>query len=439
MSSFDAREALRMAKEQMEIARANGKGDEIIVPPKRRRIINEKPRTYPTSGIVKKVNISDDESKPDEPWRFKLDEPNDKSSREDVSQQNVNIPHMDEDTIIRRYNEAAANRMKSTAISQNNTVLPNPVKQTDMVNVRPDAGVDNMPVHKEPHLPDGDAKTDTPSYDNGNVAIPTAQSYMEPVYTDGEFALLDEIPSLNLFYPNKLSAQPLKLLDLLIIENLDDTNSIDSFSEIYHRRINGIHPLEIASGDEIYILQYLRASTFESDPYTWKKFTCSHCGYKIDDNGYKIDFTNMRFNCNKDPHAIYDLHKEYGYHPIKISNGYLKAFIRRRKHDAIYKTKVAELKQHGIEVTKPYLALLNTALILDIDGCNTLDSKIEFLGNLNKNDAYTMFSELKECSFKTTTHVVHRCPNCGGETVNPFPFRYDTFISSVQLNGNTKK
>lgn len=317
------------------------------------------------------------------------------------------VHHMSGEELARKYSQAAANR------------VPPPVNQEPQQGFAPQAAIPQQP----------------------QVAVPSQTPIVavhEPPQTNEEdFLPLDELPSKGMFYKTPMLAQPLRLIDMLMVENMDNENKMDSITEILGRRTRCPGgPNEILTGDEIYTLQYLRASTFPKDPYTWTKFRCEHCGTVVDDPGYKIDFTNMRFQPNTDPTELFELYKEYGYHPIEKIGGVnaIEVYVRRRYHDYAYKEQIETWKQQGFKATKPYLALLNLALVVDIPGCYTMQSKIDFIGNLNKDDSCRLLSELSKCSFRTKTMVAHTCPTCGGVTVTPFPFRYSTFISSIQIS-----
>lgn len=256
-----------------------------------------------------------------------------------------------------------------------------------------------------------------------------------------DFVPLDELPSRGRFYKTPMLAQPLRLIDMLMVENMDNDNKMETVTEILGRRTRcDGGPLQILTGDEIYILQYLRASSFPKDPYSWTKFKCEHCGTLVDDPGYKIDFSNMLFSPNANPDDLWELYKEYGFHPVENVGGVaaIEVYVRRRLHDYLYKEQMDEWKRQGFVPSKPYVALLNMALVVDIPGCRTMQSKIEFLGNLNKDDAAKFLGELSKCSFRTKTKVAHTCPNCGGVTVTPFPFRYSAFVSSIQIGQSEK-
>ena len=317
------------------------------------------------------------------------------------------VHHMSGEELARKYSQAAANR------------VPPPVNQEPQQGLAPQAAIPQQP----------------------QVAVPSQTPIVavhEPPQTNEEdFLPLDELPSKGMFYKTPMLAQPLRLIDMLMVENMDNENKMDSITEILGRRTRCPGgPTEILTGDEIYTLQYLRASTFPKDPYTWTTFKCEHCGTVVDDPGYKIDFTNMRFRPNTDPTELFELYKEYGYHPIEKIGGVnaVEVYVRRRYHDYVYKEQIETWKQQGFKPTKPYLALLNLALVVDIPGCGTTQQKIDFIGNLNKDDASRFLSELSKCSFRTKTMVAHTCPTCGGVTVTPFPFRYSTFISSIQIS-----
>lgn len=438
---LDAMTALRLAREQIAIAREHGI-EGVVAPPKRRRIINEKPHEFAQQPHLKKsvvIDNADTVSKVEEMVANPTPASNPRTEEDyDKLFYQPSVPHMDQDTIRQKFmgaNSELGTPMHSEPV-KSSRVAPKPFRLSDDEQQQPDALPKefNTSVSIQKETPEQQIAPE-PNY---NVKVQPTQIFNESVNTgDIPFVQLDEIPSKNRFYNCKLKAEPLRLKDLLIIENLDKDNLMDSFSDIYSRRIKPIDPLDIVAGDEEYILQYLRASTFERDPYAWTTFKCKHCGFEIDDKGYKIDFTNMRFECNRNPDEIYELHREYGYYPIKISTGYINGFIRRRRHDYIYNNKISELKAEGKPISKVYLALLNTALVTEINGCHTLNDKIEYIGNLSKDDSAIMYDALKNCMFKTKTQVVHTCPNCGGTTVLPFPFRYDTFISSVQITRDT--
>jgi predicted RNA-binding Zn-ribbon protein involved in translation (DUF1610 family) len=321
------------------------------------------------------------------------------------------VHHVSGEELAIKYSQAAANRVPT------------------QVNKEPQQGF--VPQAAIPQKPQEAVSAQTPIVD----------VYEHSQTNEEDFLPLDELPSRGVFYKTPMLAQPLRLIDMLMVENMDNDNKMNTITEILGRRTRcDGGALQILTGDEIYTLQYLRASTFPKDPYTWTKFTCEHCGTIVDDTGYKIDFTNMRFTTNVDPTELFGLYREYGYYPIEKIGGVnaVEVYVRRRFHDYLYKEQIDEWKRIGFTPTKPYLALLNMALVVDIPGCNTMQSKIDFLGNLTKDDAARFLSELSKCSFRTKTMVAHTCPNCGGVTVTPFPFRYSTFISSIQVSKSEK-
>lgn len=406
----------------------NPMGSMIFQEPPKRRIVNEKESVKIVKPVKKSFKIEEPEqeteNQPVERQRWfdphktfpamdarkphVTDEQYDSMFYHEKGETPPNdVHHMSGEELARKYSQAAANR------------VPPPVHQEPQQGFAPQAAIPQQP----------------------QVAVPSQTPIVavhEPPQTNEEdFLPLDELPSKGMFYKTPMLAQPLRLIDMLMVENMDNENKMDSITEILGRRTRCPGgPKEILTGDEIYTLQYLRASTFPKDPYTWTKFRCEHCGTVVDDPGYKIDFTNMRFHPNTDPTELFELYKEYGYHPIEKIGGVnaVEVYVRRRYHDYAYKEQIETWKQQGFKATKPYLALLNLALVVDIPGCYTMQSKIDFIGNLNKDDSCRFLSELSKCSFRTKTMVAHTCPTCGGVTVTPFPFRYSTFISSIQIS-----
>ena len=401
----------------------------IFQEPPKRHIVNERQSVKIINPRVKKsVKIEDTGDEPENPQNAEQRwfDPNRTFQPTDANRPHVtddqydamfyhekgklppdDVHHVSGEELARKYSQAAANR------------VPPPVTQQE-----PQQGF--VPQAAIPQKPQEAVPVQTPIVD---VHEPTKPK-------EEDFLPLDELPSKGVFYKGPMLAQPLRLIDMLMVENMDNDNKLDSITEILDRRTRcpgGSQ--QIVTGDEIYTLQYLRASTFPKDPYTWTTFTCKHCGTVVDDPGYKIDFTNMRFQTNVDPMELAEKFREYGCHPVEHIGGVpaVEIYVRRRFHDYYYRNQIDEWKRKGFTPTKPYMALLNMALLVDIPGCNSLQDNIDFLGNLNKDDAARFLSELSKCSFRTKTMVAHTCPNCGGVTVTPFPFRYSTFISSIQI------
>lgn len=403
-------------------------GSMIFQEPPKRRIINEKQSVKITRPVKKSFKIEETEQGEDAPQETEQRwfDPHKTFPAMDARTPHVtdeqydamfyhekgetpptDVHHISGEELARKYSQAAANR------------VPPPVNQEPPQGFAPQAAIPQQPQDAVP------------------VQTPIVAVHEPPQTNEEDFLPLDELPSKGLFYRTPLLAQPLRLIDMLMVENMDNANKMDSITEILGRRTRcDGGPMQILTGDEIYTLQYLRASTFPKDPYTWTKFTCEHCGTVVDDTGYKIDFTNMLFRPNVDPTELFELYREYGYHPIENIGGVnaIEVYVRRRFHDYVYKDQIDTWKSQGFTPTKPYLALLNLALLVDIPGCQTTQAKINFIGNLNKDDASRFLSEMSKCSFRTKTMVAHTCPNCGGVTVTPFPFRYSTFISSIQIS-----
>ncbi len=406
----------------------NPMGSMIFQEPPKRRVVNERQSVKITKPVKKSFKIEEPEqeteNQPAEPQRWF--DPHQTFPAMDARTPHINddqydkmfyhekgeapqndVHHMSGEELARKYSQAAANR------------VPAPVNQEPQQGAAPQAAVPQQPQEAVP------------------VQTPIVDVHEAPQTNEEEFLPLDELPSKGVFYKTPMLAQPLRLIDMLMVENMDNENKMTTISEILDRRTRCPGgPLQILTGDEIYTLQYLRASTFPKDPYTWTKFTCEHCRTVVDDPAYKIDFTNMLFRPNVDPRELFELYREYGYHPVEKIGGVnaVEVYVRRRMHDYVYKEQMDIWKSQGFTPTKPYLALLNLALVVDIPGCRTTQQKIEFIGNLTKDDASRLLSEMAKCSFRTKTMVAHTCPNCGGVTVTPFPFRYSTFISSVQIS-----
>ena len=72
------------------------------------------------------------------------------------------------------------------------------------------------------------------------------------------FIELTGLPSGGRFYNAPIYGQPLKVTDILQIQNVDESNVNQRFSEIFSRRFRGIDPYEILVADEILLSEFDR-------------------------------------------------------------------------------------------------------------------------------------------------------------------------------------
>lgn len=248
------------------------------------------------------------------------------------------------------------------------------------------------------------------------------------------FSVINNLPSEGLFYQGPIYGQSLRLIDMLLLNEIRPYNANEIISEILARRVRGIDAADIMSCDEVYILQWLRASSFPDQNIPVRGFTCDNeeCGHVVDDRDYAINFKNMKFTTSVNPRDVAAKFAE-GVVSIELSDGtQCDIYPRRRYHDiqlAEWQNKYYE--EHEDFPKEALVTIVNTALILEIGGCDTIDDKLKFMSNLTREDSRYLFETLRSSEIVTTTEINHTCPKCGRRVTTPYPFRLDDYISGL--------
>ena len=87
------------------------------------------------------------------------------------------------------------------------------------------------------------------------------------------------------------------------------------------------------------------------------------------------------------------------------------------------------------QLNSPFLRcltdIIKAAVVLEIEECENLNDKINYLLNMNVGDATKMFEEINAASLTTVITARLKCPKCGKEVKVFYPFRLDQYISSL--------
>lgn len=251
-------------------------------------------------------------------------------------------------------------------------------------------------------------------------------------------------PSHGLFYPGKVYGQPLRMLDLLTVEGMTDENKMESLSSVLSRRLFGISSDEVLLSDEVFFLQWLRASTYPDDIIRVPGFTCPHCKAEITEPDYGVNFKYLSFNTDNDPDEVFAMHREYGYYPFRMSDGAeVRMFITRRLHDQVTSEYMAG-RSPNYSATKPRSLALpgipdefvapiaNMAAFLEIDGCKGMDAKVTYLANLSGGeDMDTLKKAMDAAQLRTTVKAKLICPRCHEVTEAALPFSLAEYVSGL--------
>lgn len=251
------------------------------------------------------------------------------------------------------------------------------------------------------------------------------------------FSEIRGLPSTGALYGGPVSGQAFKLMDMLMLNDIDSENVNTVFNELYARRLRGVEPENILSCDDPYILHWLRASSFPDQPLPGIKwFDCSECETHNEapknSGGFTVGFYNLDFSILGDVNAILAKHAN-GYYAFRLPDGReCDLYLRRRYHDRIADESINGYQRDLGKPMPSYLReLIKTAVILEIEECETLNDKVKYLSNMNVADATKMLDEINGASLTTVITAKVTCPKCGKEVRVFYPFRLGEYISSL--------
>jgi len=269
------------------------------------------------------------------------------------------------------------------------------------------------------------------------VATPPRQVVPEPVRDFDAFTDVRGLPSTGAVYGSPISGQAFKMVDLFMLNDLDSENLTSVFSEIFARRLRGVSPEDILSCDEPYLLHWLRASSFPDQPLpgiVW--FECPECHKRNEapqgSDGFPVGFYNLNFRIQGNVNEILAKHAP-GYYAFNLPDGReCDVYLRRRYHARLVDEALAEYrKSMGHEMPSYLQEIVKVAVILEIQECEGLNEKINFLSDMNVHVATKMFEEINSASLITQITASMKCPNCGKEVLVHYPFRLEQFIPSL--------
>lgn len=245
------------------------------------------------------------------------------------------------------------------------------------------------------------------------------------------------LPSEGKFYDAVVMGQSLKLGDIMLLGDIDDDNQYESISELYTRRLRGVAPDDILSADNAYLLHWLKASSFPDQPLPITySMVCPSCEGKIDSyeliKDINLRFDDLIFDAG-DVDSVLAKHAN-GYYAFTMPDGReCNVYLRRRSHDR----EVNEVMKQYLHDTKKAMPrymefILRTAVVIEIEGCENIKEKMDYLENLTPVEADTVLDELNSASLKTEIKARIRCPLCGKEVTVPYPFRFDEYMANIR-------
>ena len=282
------------------------------------------------------------------------------------------------------------------------------------------------------------------------VGEPTVDNRIHPAQFDPgtpdpdyqQFNAITGWPSQGRFYRDTIYGQGLTTIDadMLSAMDLDDPMDVyNTFTAILGRRVKGISPDDILSGDEEYLIYWLRASTYLGESLPRPAFTCPTCGAEhrtaeaLLATGM-LGFQDQVFTVDQDPTEIAAMHAAEGFVRYTMYDGREAAiYLRRRKHDKAI-AEYMDRWEHANNRPYPEYRSLNTSLasFIEIEDCSTMSEKIKYLEDYPLAKREEMLNAIYGAQITSRTSVRMKCSRCGGTVTVPYKFRASRFLASLR-------
>lgn len=304
--------------------------------------------------------------------------------------------------------------------------------------------VDPDAAAKEPEAPKA-TFVERPPLSEPTVDNRIHPAQFDPGTPDPDYQQFNEItgwPSQGRFYRDSIYGQGLTTIDadMLSAMDIDDPMEVyNTFTAILGRRVKGVSPDDILSGDEEYLIYWLRASTYLRESLPRPAFNCPACGteHRTADMLLAtgtLGFQDQVFTVDQDPAEIAAMHASEGFVRYTMYDGRESAiYLRRRKHDKAI-AEYMDRWEHANNRPYPEYRSLNTSLasFMEIEDCETMSEKIKYLEDYPLAKRSEMLKSVFGAQITSHTSVRMKCSKCGGTVTVPYKFRASRFLASLR-------
>lgn len=326
--------------------------------------------------------------------------------------------------------------------------LPEPEAMTELDQVPRETITPNMEatwVPPQVQVPPAPEKPKAVASQQQRPAAPQTAQFPRTEVTN--FSDVRGLPSEGLLYESTIFGQSLTFMDILMMNNMDGVNTNDTINTLFDRRFrggweDGFNAENILQCDEAYLMHWLRASTIDDPlPYVppsdkWEPYKCPECGKvatKAEDYaGLDIRFQNLDFKIQGDLRSILAKHANGCYTFELEDQRQCDVYLRRRYHARMINEAIAKYKKDtGEDMSMMMQFILSTAVVVEIEGMDTIVDKLNYIGGLGYKSAKHFLSEVNDASLVTDITAKVVCPFCHKEVTIPYPFRLDFYLSSL--------
>jgi hypothetical protein len=259
---------------------------------------------------------------------------------------------------------------------------------------------------------------DVPETSQTTQEAPQSVSKENPI--DSGYHAIEELPSAGRFYPEGtiIYGRPLKVIECKQLSSLNENNGDALINSVLRRAIKGIDVEKILVADKLYILLWLRGTTFPSSDYGID-FTCDLCKKS---NKYNLSLDHIQTRQIEESFTLDKLH-------FKIPNGDEIDF----SFPTIAEEKLADQFKANMGSKIPDLdsdIVSQCVLLRKINGeSKTMLEKYNYIATMKPSDYTYMLSYIEHWSFGIKWVIDVSCKECGGaNTISAIFFMSSEFF-----------
>lgn len=251
------------------------------------------------------------------------------------------------------------------------------------------------------------------------------------------FMELSGLPSRGAFYKTPLQGQALKVEDILLLSNFDESNVQEKFHEIFSRRIKGALPREIMACDEMFLAFWLRKSAFPDLGFPTNGHECGNpeCQFENPPDSVHFDINDISFDIKNFEEISKDFLSGNGKVKVTLPSG--KEYTisaRKRGHIDRYREVIKrDYTMHGVKAPEGMEEMLALAAVLNV-GVEDIRETAKGLKELTPVDFIILMKKVKYYSMIEMPVINMPCVKCQEVTpVTGYMFLPSTFFPIDQL------
>ena len=241
------------------------------------------------------------------------------------------------------------------------------------------------------------------------------------------FFAIDGLPTDGQFYPEgtEIRARTMKVTEVKMLSNMDETNANDLINDILRRTVRGIEIEDLFTADKLYIIFWLRANTYKDSGYE-VTFDCPLCKKKSATYNFELDVLKIQKYSDEQ-------YKKFT-SEITLSSGNKITLKLLTVQDENDNQKFLKQNENSMmDFDTEIISLCRMIASINGDKKMGMLEKYRFVTEeLNPQDYAYIESFVQDCGIGIEPSVDVKCNACGGSTESVLPFRPDFFLPKIR-------